>query len=90
MCVCCEGVGGHIDEAVELAQVTLVCVRQAVHAVVVHCGLTPHTPEGGTGGHKPIRNARKYTKVFLLKGARPRIFTGCRGAGLPPTLTSDL
>lgn len=36
------------DEAVELAQVTLVCICQAVHAVIVHYGLTPHTPEGGT------------------------------------------
>ena len=33
------------DEAVELAQVTLVCIRQTVHTVIVHGGLTPHTPE---------------------------------------------
>ncbi len=64
------------DEAVELAQVTLVCVRQAVHAVIVHCVLTPHTPEGGAEGHTPIRNTRKYTQK--------------RGAGLSLTLTSDL
>lgn len=45
------------DEAVELAQVTLVCICQAVHAVIVHCGLTPHTPGGGTEARKPIRKA---------------------------------
>ena len=34
------------DEAVELSQLTLVCIRQAVHAVIVHRVLTPHTPRG--------------------------------------------
>lgn len=35
------------DKTVKLAQVTSVWIYQAVHAVVVHCGLTPHTPAGG-------------------------------------------
>ncbi|KAF3851903.1 hypothetical protein F7725_005258 [Dissostichus mawsoni] len=34
------------DEAVELSQLTLVCIRQAGHAVIVHRVLTPHTPRG--------------------------------------------
>lgn len=40
------------DEVVELAQVAHVSIRQALHAVIVHCGLAPHTPEGGAGGTK--------------------------------------
>lgn len=40
------------DEVVELAQVAHVSIRQALHAVIVHRGLTPHTPEGGAGGAK--------------------------------------
>lgn len=43
------------DEAVELAQVTLVCVCQVVHAVVVYCGLTPHAPERGTQSCKDVQ-----------------------------------
>lgn len=50
------------DQTVKLAQVTLVWIRQAVHAVIVHCGLTPHTPEGGSERHNPVRKARKDTK----------------------------
>lgn len=33
------------DQMAELAQVAPL-VGQLVHAVIVHCGLTPHTPEG--------------------------------------------
>lgn len=33
------------DEAVELAQVTPVSIHLAVHAVLVHCALTPDAPE---------------------------------------------
>lgn len=36
------------DEMMKLAQVTLV-IGQVVHAIVMHCGLTPHTPEGFGG-----------------------------------------
>lgn len=35
------------DEAAELAQLTALPVRQAGLAVVVHRGLTPHTPAKG-------------------------------------------
>lgn len=37
------------DEAAELAQVTQVFICQAVHTVVMNCGLTPNTPRRGTG-----------------------------------------
>lgn len=36
------------DEMVELAQVTQV-IGQVVHTVIMHRGLTPHTPGGGGG-----------------------------------------
>ena len=52
------------DQAVKLAQVTQVCHRQAVNAVVVHRGLTPHTPEGGTE-RQSVREERKYTEEAL-------------------------
>lgn len=42
------------DKTVKLAQVTSVWVYQAVHAVIVHCGLTPHTPAGGPERHNLV------------------------------------
>lgn len=40
------------DEAPELAQVTGVSICQAGLAVIMHCGLTPHTPvPGGKDTH---------------------------------------
>lgn len=56
------------DEAVELAQVTLVCILQAVHAVIVHGGLTPYTPVLGT--EKPVRREQKPGSL-LAAGAGP-------------------
>lgn len=78
------------DQTVKLSQVTPVWIRQTVHAVVVHCGLTPHTPEGGPEGHSPVSKVRNHAKkLFLPTGASPRFFPSPKGAGLPLTLTCE-
>lgn len=45
------------DEAAELAQLTALPVRQAGLAIVVHHGLTPHTPaKGQTHTHQWVKH----------------------------------
>jgi len=70
------------DEAVELTQITHICIRQAACAVIVHCGLTPHTPERRAEGHRALKQ-RKYTEASAAKAERP--LTIHRGAALSPT-----
>lgn len=55
------------DEAAELAQIAHVGVRQAVHAVVVHRGLTPHTPEGQTDTETRLELTLKLTLELTLE-----------------------
>lgn len=57
------------DKTVKLPQVTPVWICQAVHAVIMHCGLTPHTPAGGPERHNLVCEVP---------------FQSPRDAGLPP------
>lgn len=40
------------DETVELPQVAVLSVLLVLHAVVMHCGLAPHTPGGEGHTHR--------------------------------------
>lgn len=59
-----EVVGGD-DEAVEFTQVANVGSGKAVHAVVVNCGLTPHTPEEEE--EEVRRSGARTPEGFFLK-----------------------
>lgn len=75
---------GRDDETVKLPQVTAVRIGQAVHAVVVHCGLTPHTPKGGSHRHNTIRNGK-----ITQKGGSSLNLRKSQWGGLPPALTGE-
>lgn len=55
------------DEAAELTQVAALCVRQAGHAVVVHCGLTPHTPARDTSQRRHQRATPAEVNVKMYR-----------------------
>lgn len=59
------------DEVLKLAQVAPL-LGQRVHAVIVHCGLTPHTPGGGGGIASALTT---HTTLWGHEGAE----RGCDG-----------